>query len=374
MPLTAPSQAPLLPDGILGSAEPAEILYEAEEPVLFTLTTAMQQRVLAYLAEGTPDARWLLLAPCGDQLLDDLKHGRIPVRAALEASWLWLAKLDNDNNWTGAWTVDIESFPQEHLPERGLMLLPEHEPVLSTRAVGAQLGRSSTPASVVAYVANATRKAVKRMLEYTLERDGQGRPSDALRASYDLLVQRFGYASFEIAFASPTSLTEDPALQRAVELLRKGITWAGSDSDAPLAAENDQEREAVLRAIKQLTPPSTGAIERIDVGGRWMNHRAVVLKRAARRRVQAELRRAHTERVVSFVGRLREFDKDNFAFTLRDTPESVDVRGSFDEELFDELLEYFTNDDLVLVVGAERAGRLYVTAVTAVTDESANSD
>jgi hypothetical protein len=371
MPLMTPPDATALPLGFLGSAEPAEILYEAEDPVLFTLTTAVAQRLLAYLAWVTPDARWLLLAPCGDQLLDDLKHGRVPVRAALEASWLWLAKLDNDSNWEGAWAIDIDSFSQDHLPERGLMLLPEHEPVLSTRAVGAQLGRSSTPASVVAYVANATRKALKRMLEYTLERDGQGRPSDALRGSYDLLVQRFGYASFEIAFVSPTNPIDDPALERAVELLRKGITWAGSDNDEPFAAVDDREREAVLRAITQLTPPSTGAIERIDVGGRWMNHRAVVLKRAARRRVQAELRRTHTERVVNRVGRLREFDKDNFAFTLRDTPEGVDIRGSFDEELFDELLEYFTNDDRVLVVGAERAGRLYVAAVTAVPDEDA---
>jgi len=358
----------------LGSAEPTEVLYEAEEPVIFTLTTAFQQRVLAYLAEGTPDARWLLLAPCGDQLLDDLKHGRVPVQAALGASWLWLAKLDNDNSWGGAWVVDIDSFPQEHLPERGLMLLPEHEPVLSTRAVGPRLGRSSTPASVVAYVANATRKALKQVLEHTLERDEQGRPADALRASHELIVQRFEYASFEIAFAFPTGRFDDPALERAVELLRKGITWAASEHDAPFAAESDEEREAVLRAIKQLTPPTTGVIERIDIGGRWMNHRSVVLRRAARRRVQAELRRTDTERVVSVVGRLREFDKDNFAFILRDTPDGVDIRGSFDEELFDELLESFSNDDLVLVVGAMRAGKLYVAAVSAAPHEMPDAD
>jgi hypothetical protein len=362
--LTTPHVSPL-PPGILGSAEPVEILYEAEEPVIFTLTTRFQQRLLAYLAWVTPDARWLLLAPCGDQLLEGLKQGRVPVRAALEASWLWLAKLGNGDSWDGPWAVDPATFPQEHLPERGLMLLPEHEPVLSTRAVGAQLGKSSTPASVVAYVANATRKSLKRLLEHTLERDGQGRPSDALRATYDLHVQRFGYASFEIAFTSPTSVQDDPALQRAVALLRKGITWAGSDHEAPLVAESDEERDAVLHAIKELTPPTTGVIERIDIGGQWMNHRPVVLRRAARRRVQAELRRTDAERIVSIIGRLGEFDKDNFVFILRDTSKGVDVRGSFEEELFDELLEHFTNDDRVVVVGAERGGKLYVAAVSA---------
>jgi hypothetical protein len=369
MPLTAPPPESALPPGILCAAEPVEVLYEAEEPVIFTLMTAFQQRVLAYLAWSTSDARWLLLAPCGDQLLDDLKHGRLPVRTALTASWLWLAKLSNDDNWEGAWVVDIDDFPQEHLPERGVMLLPEHEPVLSTRAVGAQLGKSSIPASVVAYVADATRKALKGVLEFTLERDRQGRPSDDLRASYDLHVQRFAYASFEIAFSSPPGLVDDPALRRAIELLRKGIIWAGNDDDAPLAAESAQEREAILRAIKQLTPPSSGAIERIDVGGRWMNHRAVVLRRAARRRVQAELRRTTSDKVVNVVGRLGEFDKDNFTFTLRDTSQGVDIRGSFDEDLVDELLEYFTTDDRVHVVGTERGGKLYVAAVSIGLDE-----
>lgn len=366
MALTMPDKATALPEGILGPAEPEEILYEAEEPVVFTLVTALGQRVMAYLADATPDTRWLLLAPCGDRLLDDLKQGRVPVRDALQASWVWLAKLGNDDQWQGAWAVEVADLPDLHLPQPGVMLLPEHEPVLSTRAVGAGIGRSSTPASVVAYLADATRKAVKGILEFVLERDRQGRPPDDLRMSYDLPVQRFAYASFEIAFSAPASLFQDPALDRSIELLRKGLRWAASGDEKPLSAASDDERDAVLRAIKQLTPPSTGAIERIDVSGRWMEHGVAELRRSARRRVQAELRRTRTERILSKEGRLREFDKDNCTFILRDTPDGVDVRGSFDEAMYDEFLDYFTNDDRVVVVGVERAGKLYAAAVSGV--------
>lgn len=370
MPLTAPEHRPQLPLEVLGSAEPVEVLYEAEEPVIFTLHTGLDQRVLAYLADATPEARWLLLAPCGDRLLEELRGGRVSVREALESSWLWLAKLDNDDCWTEAWSVDLRELPSAHLPEPGVMLLPEHEPALSMRAVGMQLGRDSTPASVVAYVANATRKALKFVAEFVLEHERQGRPSDRLRAFYDLPVHHFEFSSFEIAFSAPAEFAGDASLEHSIELLRHGIEWAASDDRRPLAADSDQEREAILRALEQLTPPSTGVIEGIEIGGRWMEHRAVKLRRSARRRVQEELRRAQAERRMSVTGRLREFDKDSLAFTLRDTPNGVDVRGSFDEELHDELLELFTNDDRVLVVGVERGGRLHVTGVSAVPEDA----
>ena len=62
-----------------------------------------------------------------------------------------------------------------------------------------------------------------------------------------------------------------------------------------------------------------------------MQHLPVRLHRGARRKVQRELRLANTERVDRAEGRLREIDKDNLTFTLRDTPDGIDVRGVLDE-------------------------------------------
>ncbi|NOY93918.1 MAG: hypothetical protein GXP55_22270 [Deltaproteobacteria bacterium] len=350
-----------------------EILYEAEEPIVFTLRTAMGDRLLAYLADATATARWLIMAPCSEQLLTDLKQGRLPLRDALDASWTWLGKLDNDDHWEGAWAVRLEDVSQDHLPAAGAMLLPEHQPVLSTRAVGAMLAPAKTPASVVAYMADAPRKALKVLLEADLDLTGQGRPSDLLRSLYDLPIQRMAYGSFEISFGMPAGLLDEPSLKRSVELLQRGLRWAAteaSDDSAPLDAGSDQQRDALLRAVKLLTPPSTGYIERIDVGGRWLQQ-PVVLTRRSRKRVLAELRQTTTERVGRVEGRLREFDKDNFTFILRETGDGADVPGVFDDSLYDELLDYFTNDDRVIIAGVQRGAKLYVAAVSAA-DTDAN--
>jgi hypothetical protein len=130
-----------------------------------------------------------------------------------------------------------------------------------------------------------------------------------------------------------------------------------------------------LRAVKLLTPPSTGYIERIDVRGRFLQ-RPIVLTRKSRKRVLAELRHTTTERVGRFEGRLREFDKDEFTFILRETGDGTDVPGVFDDSLYDELLDYFTNDDRVIIAGVQRGTKLYVAAVSPAqygSDEEAHS-
>jgi len=114
-----------LPEGILGSAVPETVLYEAEEPIVFTLRTEVGQRVLAYLADVSATERWLLMAPCSDHSLDNLETGRVSVREALLGSWLWLGRIDNDDRWQGAWAVEADEVPPDHLPGPGVMLLPE---------------------------------------------------------------------------------------------------------------------------------------------------------------------------------------------------------------------------------------------------------
>ena len=366
MPLTAPDGAPRVPDGVLGSAEPIDVLYEAEEPVVFTLRTLQGQRLLAYVADATADARWVILVPCGDALLHGLQVGRVAVSDALTSSWAWLAQLDDEGRWLGAWVVEAAALPPEHLPRPGVMLLPEHAPVLATRATGDGIGRDGTPASVVAYLANATSAALKGVSELFLGRDGQGRPPDDLRAYYDLPVLRFAWRSFEIAYGPPTRPHDEAILRRSVETIQAALAWAASDDDQPFPSEDPEERRAVLRAIMQLTPPTRGGIDRIDVSGRWMGPRPAVLKRSARARVQAELRRTPTPQVVREDGYIRELDKDNLTFTLRGTregPHGSDVKGVIEDGQLDDALDYFNTDAQVVLVGELRGGRLHVQSI-----------
>lgn len=106
-------------------------------------------------------------------------------------------------------------------------------------------------------------------------------------------------------------------------------------------------------------------IEAIEVKGAWMGGRAVSLPRAARRRVQGELKTLALERTVSMRGTIRELDKDNLSFILRDPPNQPDVRAVFSEELFDEIMNFFNDDAQVLVMGVQRGGKLHVSVVVA---------
>lgn len=361
MAIVPPANSTLLPTGLLTSILESEVLYEAEGTVLFTAETELG-RVVAYVADDTVDGRWLLLAPCNDPMLVSLRLGHIAVRDALFNSWTWLAQL-NGVEVTSAWRVEEASLPAEHLPTPGVFLTADLDPVLTTRAEGSKIVREATPASVLAYVSDATCKALKGILDFVMENDVQGRPTDDLRSRYDLPIHSLAFGSFQVAFgAPPKRLFPDDSLDRSVKLLQKGLRWAADEGSAPSPGATEAERGAVLRAILRLTPPSTGVIERIDVGGRWMNKGAVVLKRPARKRVQAELRKVSSERIVVQTGIIDELDK-NGTFILRHTANGKDVKGSFDEGLYDDLLDHFANDDIVGVIGVERNGRLYATAV-----------
>lgn len=365
MPLTEPSSARAVDPALLGTAAVEEVLYEAEEPVIYTTRDASGQLLLAYVADQTPDATWLVLAACAPRVIEDLKRGRLAVRDALTASWMWLARRAPDGTLSKAWAITPEHLPPEHLPAAGTPLLPEHEPVIATRAIGDAISPGTTPASVVAYVADSTRKAVKTLLDFILERPAEGRPPEELRALYDLPVQRFAFNSFEVAFGVPPGSFDSPELSLAASLLSRGLSWAAEDSERRLEVTSEEERAVLLRAILQLAPPPGGPITAIEVSGSWMSHGAARLTRAARRRVHGEIRRLQTERVVRKSGRIGEVDRDNCTLILRDVDGKAVYRGIFEELLLDDIVDFFAENRRVVVVGVERGGRLHITAVGA---------
>ena len=368
MPLTRPSGSSALPPELLGSAAVHEVLYEAEVPVVFTIRTDAGLYLLAYLAQES-DVLWYVLAPCSEAQVSALKSGRLAVRDALLESWTWLATQTYDGEWRDLWTVAASALPDEHLPRAGVMIRPELQPVLTTRALGQSITRNQTPASVVAYVADATRKALKDVLEFVLDKERGGRPDDHFRASYDLPVQAMAFRSFEISFGQPSSLFDDGAVRKSVKLLAEGLKWASQDGTEPLLCTSNEERAALLGALARLTPPSTGAIQRIEIGGKWIPHGVVRLGRNSSKKVRAEIKRSRTSRIVTHEGWLGELDKDRLSFILRAADSKVETRGTFGEDLLDEMLDHFTNDTLVEIAGMEFSGKLHVFGVSPVHGE-----
>ncbi len=361
MTLTIPN-GEQLPAGLVSPTLPIDrVLYEAEFPVVFLSRTENGQQLIAYVADDNREGTFTVLAPVSARSLAGLERGTLSVRDALMSSWMWLHVVSPSGG--GLWPTDVEKLSDRHLPQPATPLHPEHEPILRTRAIGEQVALGRMPASVVAFVADATRRAVKTLLDYVLVVPSEGRPREEHRALYDLPVQNFAFASFELSFGPPDEgLFPREQLREAAGMLERGLFWASTNESGPLTAETDAEREAILRAALLLTPPQAGPITAVQVSGLWIPRGTIRLSRDSRRRVRQELRRVDSERVVSYTGRIGELDIDNLSFILRDVEDGQDRRGVFEENVLDDMMSFFAESHRVAVAGVERQGRLYVSA------------
>lgn len=347
-------------DTILPSTLPVErILYEAELPVLYITKTLQDQTALAYVADDNEEGLFTLVVLLSKKTLLGLDNGTVSARDALALAPPWL-------HWTNgsasaSWSFDLEDLPPKHLPHSHFMINPQHEPLIRTRATGESIVLGHMPASVVAFVADATRKAVKTVLDWSFATNPDGRPTDRHRGLYDLPIQSFAFSSFELSFAPPDQgMFSGSEIRSAAEKLNAGLRWASGD-DTVVLPTDVEEREVVLRAALALTPPSSGVISEIHLSGTWLPAKNVTLTRSSRGRVRSALQAVDSENLVTYSGRLEEIDIGKFTFTLRGTPEGIERKGSFAEELTEEMLALTSRS--VVVAGVERRGKLEVYAV-----------
>lgn len=72
-----------------------------------------------------------------------------------------------------------------------------------------------------------------------------------------------------------------------------------------------------------------------------------------------------SEEIVVHIGRIGEIDDDRFSFTLRDVEGAAEQRGTFPEDLLDDMRTYYYESSRVKISGVVRQGKLRVTAVVA---------
>ena len=341
------------------------VLYEAEQPIVFLTHSAFGQPLLAYLAHETRDSSDYILASASASKVHMLEQGTMGIREALCSDWMWLARHARAASGSTVWSVVETDIPTEYLPIPGTPLLAEHTVVFAARALGDGIELGRMPCSVISLVADSARASLKAVLDYVRSANTEGRPTDAQRALYDLPVQRLRFASFEVGLAEPnTELFHDDSLQRAVSHLERGLAWAEAATDqSESPGDSPEEREAVLRATLALTPPSSGAVTAIEVSGAWLKGRRFHLDRNSRTKVSRQLRNLKSERIVLYSGRIGEIDDDNLSFTLRETEDGIDHKGSFPEELLDDMRTQYYESNQVQISGVELRGRLRATAV-----------
>jgi hypothetical protein len=366
MPIVTPGSGEL-DVRLVGDLAPIRVLDEDTVERLWIAQSGPGLQMLAYLAEETAQFDWIILSPCNAAIVEGLESGSIALRDAVVGTWMWLVQRRIDGSLS-AWTVDEQWFPEVNLPRPGVRLRLEHSPAITTRAIGESIGRGTAPASVVAWVADSTRKAIKVLLDYMFEFDKGGRPTDEARSLYDLPVRSLAFHSFEVGLGLPESQMGREKVQQAVTLLQSGFDWLASDPSEPfLPNSSAEERIAVLAALKTLAPPKHGLIERVEVGGLCMR-RVGNLDRAARAKLQTEITAVHAETPITLVGRVRELDRDRGTFILRDVNDRPEIRGVISQETVDEFVEYFITEQRVAVIGVQRSSRFYAHAVAPIAD------
>lgn len=362
-----------LPDDLFDYPLPVvRVLYEAEQPVVYLTKNRRGEELLAYLAGETADDQFIIVVPAGRSLVSRLESGSIGIREALTDSWMWLVRENFEQQSTGVWSVTESEIPSLNLPKAGTPLLPEHRIAFSARAIGDGIVLGSVPCSVIAFVANAAKSSLKTLLDHTLAASGEGRPTDAQRALYDLPVRQLRFASFEIGLAAPKpDFFPSHEASQAVDDLRKGLEWAeDTSSTANFESQNDAKTEAILRATLALTPPGNGPISAVEVGGYWLKGRRYCLTHKSRTKIKRRLREIEEETIFVASGRIGEIDDDKLSFILRDLKDGGERRCIFEEELLDDMRLHYYEQGRVSVSGVIRSGKYKVTNVVPESDRS----
>lgn len=343
-----------VPREALGGLTPETVLDSIDRPMVFTTRLPNQQLVLAYWVDEDDEGDVRLLVPTETSIIERLSTGNLTVREALDQPWAWLAFE------TSARAVSFRDLPTNCLPRAGVYLQPEFAPVLSVRFTG-NFDENSATASVISRATTLVRYALKPLLDFASETVGP--PSASLRRLYDLPARRLAYGSFEVDFGSPSQMEmlgdDAKLLHGAAELLQKGLDWV-SKPGSPLPPET-AEWDAILAALRQLVPPGTGLVSNVELGGK-LAPRGVKLTRYATRVVINALRtREGRESPEIIQGYVREFDRDQLTFIVREEPfeGAPEYRCFVHDDLADDLSFAFESEERLVFVG-HRSGAAWI--------------
>ena len=356
-----------------GDVVPLDVLLDFEGPRIFSFRNPDDELLLAYQIGETDDEYRYLIVQANEDLISDLRDGHLSILQAIDQPRAWVLDISTEWRPVRAWSEGgLVSLPQTVLPSPGVTLRNKSAPLFSVRAIGRDLKQSAVPASVVTRVVTNSTRALRRLIGYAKNELGQ-LPSGG--KVWDYLSDppvAFRFASFEVSFQSPP---EDRAVLFRGEdtsvlptlgaLLTSGLTWATSkDLLAPgVPGRSEDERELLLQCLMDLTPPTTGKVDRVEIGGTLVGggSNPITLTREARRIVIETLGRltappkqqrvsvAGTVAYVDWIDRkmrvVDDFDKEHFFF--------------FGDDLFEDANEAHQNRYRVQVSAVEdRRGNL----------------
>jgi hypothetical protein len=359
---------------------PVEVLVELDEPLTFTFRDTSHVLLLAHLCSQDEQALRYVVAPTTQQIVDQLKSGARTIIGALDQPIVWLMDLGSGATVTNAWVGTLADLPSHVLPASEVMLLSSLTPMIRLRATGPLISPGSLPARVVKTLVGGAENSVRSLTNYVTGRDQAGRPPAAYRTLYQLQAQQFAFRSFEVAFrpVDPTSgqLVEDPRANQVVgeveRLLSIGLQWVLTGE---MATRNVDERQAILEAVKELSPPQGSPIERMEVSGRVVSSvfardfpKLTKNTRQLAGSAIGDMRRgkALPDYVVR-AGRVGAVDRDNRRVTVRNATEN-DITFDFEIDFLDDILDALNTQTNVSTVAARFVGTLWLVAIERLDD------
>lgn len=352
----------LLRQDVFSRLEPVDVLYELDSPMIFTFSSGGRLH-LAYMCGETRGASRFVITPTSERVVASLRSGEISVRDALAQPWLWCADVKPDGEVDRCWITSPEELPPKALPPYGVMLDPSLEPVFSVRVEGRFLGRDNVPASAIKRAVDGAYTALKKLSEGTGGGVSAGRPGKAWKQFFDLPAQRVAIGSFEIAFREPRvdqeNLPELGNVREQFNTLTKdfaeALCWAvGSDNTEKTPSLQ------LLEAMEKLVPPQHGLVEKVYIGGRIFGptKRLHVLDRRVTKKVRQALvlARVAQEEIKTIFGEARELDKDKMSFRLHEDASGYDYTCQIEEDLYEDVLDVFTGDEMIAVTLRLRKG------------------
>ena len=357
---------------VLGSLEPTEILYEfSGEPLTFVALDPDAELLLVHsLCVFDRTSRYLVSA-VDARILREVKAGRSDILTALRQPRCWIADIAEDASVKSLWRIDFGSIPERILPKPGAMVSPELDPLLRLRLIGSGVGPGKTSAADIRMVAQAAESGLRGLARIALDEKKQaGRVPRDIRHYSDLPYQYSRAASFEIAFGRPHDRlpgVDDEVFDAMGHLLVRGFNALRTNGDdpAPIEGLNADQALQLFEAIKAMTPPTRGGVDRVEVGGGLVEGFAgsKVLTRDDRarsvQRIKAARKVPRKEAPFRVSGVIEEADQGASTFTLRqlDPPEVpgagpvAEIRFRFEDHLYDAVMDAFNSLEHMVVVG-----------------------
>jgi hypothetical protein len=372
----------IIESSLIGSLEPVEPLFEFEgEYLTFVAHDPNDDLLLVHNLCVSDGVSRYLVSPIDLRILGDLKAGRLDIYSALRQPRCWIADLVPADAAQPPWRfhalyrIDFDSVPKDHLPRPGTMITPDLDPIFRLRLIGSGVGPGNTTAADIRMAAQAAESGLRGLARIALyEKKQVGQVRRNIRDYSDLPFQYTRAASFEIAFSRPRNRLpglDDEVFDEMGRLLKEGLGVLRTNGDdlVPIEGLSEDQSAQLFQAIKALTPPMRGGVERVEVGGGLTDGMtgSKILTRDDRlrslQRVKASRKIPVKEAPFRVTGVAENADQGFDFFILRQlVPSDIpdvgpvsEIKFSFDDHLFDRVSEAWNSQERVTVVG-ERIG------------------